>query len=477
MQVNLTITKKHFLLGAAAVILVALGIWLIRSGKNPTHGISPNQGKNYTIEISADGFKPDKLELKVGDTVTFVNNDTKPRWPASDPHPTHDYYSEFDPKQGIAPNDSWDFTFTKEGTWGFHDHFVPHQKGEIVVGKATAENSGDDIKALLAETDKQKQAKIVHAMAEKYGTLETLSLMQRAGLPYTGETHLLVHEIGNVAYQKYGQDALKYCTDAFLSACYHGVILNELGEHGLEGVGKMVESCKSAGPGVLSQCAHAAGHGFLAWKNYKLLEALPFCDKLHDMDNAIPEFNCHDGAFMENIFGVHDGAPSPNRMIKQDDPYYPCNAVPAKYVPGCYADQATVMYEIYKGDLRKIALGCDGVTDENNKRICYDNFARQIHPITLGKADKAIELCKNATGIWQDQCLISIVSAAFSVGDKVDMPYALCPAVQNAAKQNECYEVIIANISSYARDAVERRQLCGYIKSDGWKVECQKRYQ
>jgi hypothetical protein len=239
----------------------------------------------------------------------------------------------------------------------------------------------------------------------------------------------------------------------------------------------MVEKCKEAGPLVFSQCSHAAGHGFLAWQDYQVLKALPYCDKLHEYDKDIPEFNCHDGVFMENVFGVHDGKPSPNRMIKKDDPYYPCNAVPSKYVPGCYADQATVMYEIFGGDFRKIAQACDGVKDENNKRICYDNLARQIHPVTAGDSAKAIELCKSATGIWQDQCLITIVNAEFSVGGKRSpVSYAMCPAVKDSGKITECYNVLLANISTYGQTSAERRELCGLVKSDAWKAECLKRY-
>ncbi len=479
MQVTLNVTKKQAILGLGLVVLVGLAVWLFRDKPTSLHGTPPNSGNTKTIEITSDGYNPDRLEIQQGDTVRFENKDDKPRWPASDPHPSHDIYPEFDPKKSIQPGDSWEFTFQREGTFGFHDHISPHKRGEIIVGKKISSGDGEaSIQALLAETDKQKQAKIVKAMAEKFGPLETLTMMQQGNLPYNGETHLLVHEIGNVAYEKYGDDALKYCTDAFLSACYHGVIINQLGDHGFEGVGRMVEKCKAAGPLVISQCSHGAGHGFLAWQDYKVLDALPYCDKLHDFDAAIPEFNCHDGIFMENVFGVHEGKPSPNRMIKKDDPYYPCNAVPEKYIPGCYADQATVMYEIYGGDLRKVAQGCDGVPNADHKRVCYDNFARQIHPISRGQADQAIGLCKNATGIWQDQCLITIVNAEFSVGGKRSpVSYGMCPAVKDTGKIAECHEVVIANIGTYAQSPSERKELCGLISSASWKAECQKRYQ
>jgi hypothetical protein len=131
----------------------------------------------------------------------------------------------------------------------------------------------------------------------------------------------------------------------------------------------------------------------------------------------------------------------------------------------------------FGGDFRKIAQACDGVKDENNKRICYDNLARQIHPVTAGDSAKAIELCKSATGIWQDQCLITIVNAEFSVGGKRSpVSYAMCPAVKDSGKITECYNVLLANISTYGQTSAERRELCGLVKSDAWKAECLKRY-
>lgn len=298
-----------------------------------------------------------------------------------------------------------------------------------------------EVAQLLSEKNTLKQAKIVRGMAEKYGPKETLEILVRSGLPFTGETHLLVHEVGNAAHERFGENALKYCDESFLSACYHGVILNMLGENGLEGVAKMLESCQKEGPVIMTQCTHASGHGFLAWSSYKVFDALALCDKLETLGKDIPVFSCHDGIFMENIFGVHEGRPSINRMVREDDPFYPCNAVSEKYQAGCWANQATLMYQIFQGNLRKVAEHCDRVENPEYLRICYGNFARQIHPLTLGRANLALELCQNATGDWQESCLITLVEAAFSVGDRTQMPYEICASIKPLARE-KCYQKI-----------------------------------
>ena len=352
-------------------------------------------------------------------------------------------------------------------------HSHPDQSKSVSAAEQLDSNGlPPEMKQLLAETDTTKQAEIVKEMAEKYGPKQALQFMEKSGLPYTGETHLLVHQIGTVAYEKYGDDALLYCDESFLAACYHGVVLNELAENGMNGLAKMMEKCKEADVHVIAQCSHAAGHGFLALKDYKVLDALPMCDQLNKLEPAAPAFNCYDGVFMENIFGVHEGAPSPNRMVKDSDPNYPCDAVPEKYRGGCWADQATLMYEIFHGDLRKVAQGCDAQINSGYKTICYNNFAREIHPMTKGDASVAVQLCQNATGTWKDQCLITIVDAAFSVGDTKVMPYELCFDMADSPRHADCYQEIYANIQSYATTPQLKAEYCGYIKEQQERQDC-----
>ncbi|MBI2053175.1 MAG: hypothetical protein HYT41_00305, partial [Candidatus Sungbacteria bacterium] len=453
------------------------------------------------IAITENGFVPDSIMIAQGERIRFVNKSDMPSWPASNPHPTHEFLGGFDPLRELRPGDSWEFTFVVPGEWTYHDHLLPHRRGSITVrgqslteklrslflfnprgSTAPAEQSDappPELARLLTEKDSAIQAKIVRAMAEKYGPSRTLDYMARSGLPFTGETHLLVHEIGDVAYERYGEEALRYCNESFLSACYHGVILNMLAERGIEGVAKTIANCKEAGIHVFTQCSHAAGHGFLASEDYRILSALPLCDRLGAIDPAIPVFNCYDGVFMENIFGVHDGKPSPNRMVRPDDPYYPCNAVPEKYRGGCWSNQATLMVELFRGDLRKVAQHCDGVKNSEYQRICYDNFARQIHPVTEGKTDRAVELCDNATGAWKTTCLITLINAAFSVGDRRDMPYEICNylGAQKSGSADLCYQNLFGVIGSYAADDYGRKEFCSFVREGERQTECLRHFQ
>lgn len=86
-----------------------------------------------SISISDTGFSPATLTVPANTTVTFTNNGQGAHWPASAPHPTHTGLPGFDAKRGLATGETYSFTFTKKGTWAFHDHLNPQMTGSVVV--------------------------------------------------------------------------------------------------------------------------------------------------------------------------------------------------------------------------------------------------------------------------------------------------------------------------------------------------------
>lgn len=89
--------------------------------------------RTHTITYTETGFTPADLTIKTGETVIFKNNSTRAFWPASNDHPSHTIYPEFDPKKTIAAGESWSFTFTKVGSWKYHDHRAASLGGTITV--------------------------------------------------------------------------------------------------------------------------------------------------------------------------------------------------------------------------------------------------------------------------------------------------------------------------------------------------------
>lgn len=124
--------------------LVGLGVYFQHHASNsststtvttpspaPTSAGTTNSA--LTVAMTSTGFNPASFSVKKGDTVCFKNTDTSVHQPASDPHPTHTIYPEFDPKHAVAPGESWCFVFDRVGTWHFHDHQSPIDTGTVTV--------------------------------------------------------------------------------------------------------------------------------------------------------------------------------------------------------------------------------------------------------------------------------------------------------------------------------------------------------
>ena len=99
------------------------------------------QPQVHQVRITAEGFLPRELEIKKGDTVVWTNAASKPSWPASAMHPTHDVYPEkggciasaFDACKGLAEGESFKFQFNHAGTWKYHDHMNVSVVGAVKV--------------------------------------------------------------------------------------------------------------------------------------------------------------------------------------------------------------------------------------------------------------------------------------------------------------------------------------------------------
>ncbi|MBI2063937.1 MAG: hypothetical protein HYT65_03025 [Candidatus Yanofskybacteria bacterium] len=91
--------------------------------------------KNQTVTITfANGIAtPNVVNIKAGDTVKFVNNDSTSHWPASGVHPTHQICPGFDALRGLNNGESYSFKFNEVKTCPWHDHLKPSVNGQIII--------------------------------------------------------------------------------------------------------------------------------------------------------------------------------------------------------------------------------------------------------------------------------------------------------------------------------------------------------
>ncbi len=140
--------KNYYILGVIAVAIIAGAVYLFSSTKkadtlpviNTTTTIEPvteNQAEAKVIFYTDKGFSPSSIEVSVGTKVIFINQSVGLMWVASAVHPTHQALPGFDQLTAVPNGVSYEYTFTKAGTWKYHDHLNPEARGVVIVsGKA-----------------------------------------------------------------------------------------------------------------------------------------------------------------------------------------------------------------------------------------------------------------------------------------------------------------------------------------------------
>src|SRR3989344_901625 len=106
------------------------------------------------VRMTADGFVPEEIEVHAGDTVTFLNEDAREHWPASNLHPTHTAYPGssidkcgtdeasriFDACRGLPSGETYSFIFDTPGSWKYHDHLAAGESGTITIAGEPGED-------------------------------------------------------------------------------------------------------------------------------------------------------------------------------------------------------------------------------------------------------------------------------------------------------------------------------------------------
>jgi len=124
------------------VVLVVVGVVYAltrpksKTTSNSSNTTSQSAGQNQTADVSitANGFVPATIQVKVGTQITWTNDDTAKHQVAADPYPKDDSIPNFDSSVVLEPKDTTSSTFETPGTYTYHDELNPLTlKGTIIV--------------------------------------------------------------------------------------------------------------------------------------------------------------------------------------------------------------------------------------------------------------------------------------------------------------------------------------------------------
>ncbi|XKT74461.1 MAG: hypothetical protein ACJKTH_03840 [Patescibacteria group bacterium UBA2163] len=276
-----------------------------------------------TVVFKDGGFHPSRIAIQVGETVTFINKGSFSFWPASDNHPQHTLYTEFDAGHPLEKNESWTFTFEKEGVWWYHDHLRPYYNGKVVVGNADESKSClDELEGASIE-DKQScwERELANELKE-HGTTASFELfteLYNTDKDFTTiGCHWMAHKIGEVEYSEFltHKDLSRLEFPPETSYCgygyYHGFLEHYLRDDpdydaANQFCQTLITRLEDRIPRIRLNCYHAVGHGFVpepddveVWGDPRKMVA-PALDACERMSRDDERHECYQGTF--NVIG------------------------------------------------------------------------------------------------------------------------------------------------------------------------------
>lgn len=464
----------------------------------------------YEIRITKDGFSPSLLTILQGDTVKFINAGKELHWPASDIHPTHQIYPEFDPKKGIAPGQSWSFTFSRVGSWRMHDHLFPENLGRITVDSdpnyinLTSPNPKPSWQQQILQQVNDLQIAFLQKYYSLFPTAQTAALsrfnIQRVATSSDNDKiryylklfgsktimdklvvdsgggsivdcHQEAHRIGRVAYELYGAKVFQLGNFDCHSGFIHGAMEAFLRDKGTDNLAFNIEELCNAFPTSYGnfECLHGVGHGVMAYASYDLPGALDTCKQL---STEFEQSSCYGGVFMENIVTAEgNGAGSAHSTSwVSSDPQFPCNAVTTDIdvQVQCYLMQTSRMLDISGFDFDFVSKNCLNAP-ENLIATCYQSEGRDAAGQTLRNPQKIIYICNKVVKDHYHDCISGALNVIVEFwSDKMaDKPHQLCKLVKDPETKLTCYSLLASRLSGiYGTNTKLITQSCAYFEPD-----------
>ncbi|HLD97433.1 MAG TPA: hypothetical protein VI934_03765 [Candidatus Nanoarchaeia archaeon] len=482
------------------VIFFIIGSTLAAAHFSDTPGV-------VAIHMNESGFYPSIISISKESVIIFENTGLEEHWPASNMHPTHQIYPEFDPRKPVAPGKSWSFSFGNSGSWRFHDHLFPEFSGvvSVVDGSGKVNTSARILEAAMnPKSFKMRLTKVYYSifsaeLNDKFANVNMLkAAMDRKSLSYwlilvgpervmakivrdsgqgsVFDCHQQAHEIGMASYALYSEKSFGKGDFSCHSGYYHGAMEALLVEKGTQNISSTLGKICLTFPtnSGIFECIHGIGHGGLAYENYNLPKALALCGELGSDDAT---HSCYGGVFMENIItGMGLGAVrSHSTKWLSNDPYFPCSlfssndTVNSSIEMQCYFMQTSWMLWLSGYNFSRVAEQCRN-SPKDIVEVCFQSFGRDIAGFTLRDSKRIVEGCSIVPREGQnyERC---IVGALYVIVDFFgpalrSQGSGLCALVTEPAKK-ECYAALNARLKHvFGSDNKTKQVVCGTFEKE-----------
>jgi hypothetical protein len=263
-------------------------------------------------------------------------------------------------------------------------------------------------------------------------TLQTLSHIDDQQI-MKQQCHPLAHYLGSDEYLRTHdlEGTFNICRSQIAcgEGCFHGAVEGYLSEHGGYLSPTMIaDVCKresSASEFEYLACNHGLGHALMLQNNGDVVASLGGCDAL----GAVEREQCYAGVFMENVFNYgsadHPSTEDPSDLGKV------CRDLPARYLPQCYAGQASFIASMLGKPFEDVAAFCASVPPQY-QTTCYGDIGAEAVVVHDDPAFARFACDFTPEGDPRVACLEQALT--YRIYDSHGTPaplFALCDAMQS----------------------------------------------
>lgn len=482
--------KKRIYVGLAGLAVIGFGVFAVSRTFFPR--------ENHVITLRKDGFYPREITIQSGEDVTFISKTGEEFWPASNLHPSHEIFPEFDPKRALRADESWSFRFTKEGRWGYHDHLHANLTGKIIV---TTEigllswNAGQAALVCLDEDVGKKQQcwdEQLTTTLENHGLDAAFDLfveLYKTEPSVAKGCHGWGHILGSGAYQLFAdkkdfvlRDEAAYCGYGF----YHG-FLEEL----LLATGDprdAIDFCNYAikhtdsrqAQSVFINCIHGIGHGSTADAaedpknqgdvNAVLAVGKKYCTVITNHPEELQA--CWEGMFNELQQNINFSQNGFSYELINDDFFWICRREEKKYKKACYFEFIGLIAQFTGRDFSKAAqMVLNDITDPSIGAYLMIKMAADFmqDDIVHSDYDKNVLDCRNLPTGLQSACFNGILLGFVAHGEpgqEYVKGLGFCNSeILTSEERAQCYSKLFGDFRSlYTSSKIS--DICGTIQKE-----------
>ncbi|MEX0877513.1 MAG: cupredoxin domain-containing protein [Candidatus Spechtbacterales bacterium] len=366
--------KYVYISSLTALVVVAGMFFVFFESANP-------ENNTHVVELRQEGFYPSSITIRKGDTIKFVTTRNQDFWPASDPHPTHEYLDGFDSERPVNFDESWSYTFLSAGSWPFHDHLNSSYRGEITVVASDKSSRKDEY-----DCDGEDAGRCFDELIKDTVHLEGIDAaykimsdsFEEGNLPRA--CHWTAHTIGEAAYDLFreGKDfpiteSTSYCGYGF----YHGFLESLLREnpdveYALSFCDKVEEQLGDMGRW---NCYHGIGHGFTedpappeTWGDFEAMIApgVEMCERI--FGDSFGNLNL----CLTGVYTVPAGFADKKEFglsYDSDDIFAVCRTQPYRYKKACYGEFAPKLDHVLNWELERLPEYIKNITDTKTRHL------------------------------------------------------------------------------------------------------------